>query len=498
MESAGGREREKSSLREKEKVAMRLAMRKEKVQGMLALALLTAVMVLEGCPRYAVQREESRPGMVFFAASTFKMGKEGRQVQVGAFLLDRSEVRVGDYMACVRGGVCAVPAKKATTCNWGKAGREEHPMNCISWKQAQTYCRSLGKRLPTSKEWERAARGLEGRSYPWGASAPSCRLAVYQGKGSKAGCDKDGTWPVGSFPAGSSPEKVLDLAGNVAEWVADCASSPAMGKGERAGAGKVGGAGAGKGGRSASGSCSHRVLRGGSWQSEAAFLKAWVTSREEASLGSPLAGFRCAASVGPPPAPPKPVYQVSIPEMWVAPSDNQGRSWDEMGALPQKKLLSLRQRFDEKTKGLFNQYCWLDTNKRWTCAPAAKVAWPLFIPVLFGIYKLVYALAQKTKAYRPDPVVEIAVGSQVVVFPVRGDTYHPQWKVTRRLHLQPNDVIQVRIYDGDTLGMMQPLTQFKFTFQPPKEAQQSKKFKYIHNKDNLVKNVTLLFVPLSR
>lgn len=91
-------------------------------------------------------------------------------------------------------------------------------MNCVTWIQADHYCKQQGARQPTEAEWEYAARGTDGRFYPWGDEAPN--ETHYWGGADDPGCPGCPT-KVGSFPAGASPFGVLDMVGNVSEWVAD-------------------------------------------------------------------------------------------------------------------------------------------------------------------------------------------------------------------------------------------------------------------------------------
>jgi formylglycine-generating enzyme required for sulfatase activity len=144
------------------------------------------------------------------------------------FDVDRTEVTVAAYVACVRAGFCAEPGTGAL-CNYRRPGREQHPINCVSWRQAVAYCAFVDKRLPTRSEWEAAARGDDGRIHPWGNEPPSCGRAVYFENENRLAAIKEGcgglagTQPVGSRPEGASPCGALDLAGNVAEWVANFA-----------------------------------------------------------------------------------------------------------------------------------------------------------------------------------------------------------------------------------------------------------------------------------
>lgn len=161
-----------------------------------------------------------------------------RQVHVDAFELDRYEVTVGQYQRCVEAGDCRVPHHtdaayrinfEVNYLNWGRAGRSAHPVNGVSWYDADTYCRWAGKRLPTEAEWERAARGDDGRLFPWGNEDATCDLAIIDDGGD--GCGHEMAWPVGSRPAGVSPFGVHDLAGNLWEWTADWYARDFYGRG---------------------------------------------------------------------------------------------------------------------------------------------------------------------------------------------------------------------------------------------------------------------------
>jgi formylglycine-generating enzyme required for sulfatase activity len=104
-------------------------------------------------------------------------------------------------------------AKWNPTCNGARRDRLDHPVNCVDWAQSSTYCRAVGKRLPTEQEWEWAARGGDqSRAYPWGYRAPASQLCW-------SGAEKRmSTCSVGSFPAGDALGGIHDLAGNVGEW----------------------------------------------------------------------------------------------------------------------------------------------------------------------------------------------------------------------------------------------------------------------------------------
>ena len=145
--------------------------------------------------------------------------KPGREVSLSAYSIERTEVTVGQYSAYVADGRCGAPDAGGDSHNWGRSGREPHPVNGVSWNDAAAYCAWLGRRLPTEAEWEKAARGTDGRVYPWGNAATSCARAV-MGSGKRIGCGKGTTAPVGSKRSGASPYGALGMAGNVWEWTA--------------------------------------------------------------------------------------------------------------------------------------------------------------------------------------------------------------------------------------------------------------------------------------
>ena len=173
------------------------------------------------------------PGMVVVPEGEFTMGSNKyanerpiRQVKVGTFYIDQTEVTVSDYAACVSVGVCSEP-NPGESCNWLVVGRENHPVNCVDWNHAVSYCGWVdggAKRQPTEAEWEKAARGTDARTYPWGGSPePSCSHVVMEDAAAGGdGCGNGSTMEVGSkSPSGDSPYGAQDMSGNVWEWVAD-------------------------------------------------------------------------------------------------------------------------------------------------------------------------------------------------------------------------------------------------------------------------------------
>ncbi len=131
-------------------------------------------------------------------------------VYLDAFWIMQTEVTNAQYAKCVAAGACGAPDNS----RWQDAAYADHPVTAVDWNQASAYARWAGGRLPTEAEWEKAARGTDGRTYPWGNEAPAASLA-------NCCAFVNDTTPVGSYPAGASPYGALDMAGNVWEWTAD-------------------------------------------------------------------------------------------------------------------------------------------------------------------------------------------------------------------------------------------------------------------------------------
>jgi formylglycine-generating enzyme required for sulfatase activity/CHAT domain-containing protein/Flp pilus assembly protein TadD len=159
---------------------------------------------------------------VYVPAGVFSMGldaggfdeKPQHEVELDAFWIMQTEVTNEQYEKCVVAEVCSPPFHP----EWGEddfwAVYDRHPVIHVTWEQAATYAEWAGGRLPTEAEWEKAARGSDGRRYPWGNTTPTAQRLNYN--------DEVGdTQPVGSYPDGASPYGALDMAGNVWEWVAD-------------------------------------------------------------------------------------------------------------------------------------------------------------------------------------------------------------------------------------------------------------------------------------
>ncbi len=278
-----------------------------------AVVAAPPVSVPPGCPF----------GMVMVSGGKFFMGsddadampqeKPQHKVILHAYCIDRTEVTLAAYKSCSDTGGC----KRAGVSNtWPGISKTEqktydplcnaiapdargtHPVNCVDHAQADNYCREQKKRLPTEAEWELSARGPDGRRYPWGDEAPSPeRMNACGAECARWGksvntelpamfAGDDGwvhTAPVGSYPAGASRYGLVDVVGNVWEWVSDgyapYAEAEAISpKGQD--------------------DAPTRVIRGGAWNgSEASWVRPTFRYGSAPTVRSHGIGFRCAADV---------------------------------------------------------------------------------------------------------------------------------------------------------------------------------------------------------
>jgi formylglycine-generating enzyme required for sulfatase activity len=260
-------------------------------------------------------------GMVLVDGGKFFMGSDepeslpferpAHKVTLSPFCIDRTEVTLSAYRACSEAGRCSraslVNAWDGITAAEHKAydpacnarepvERGAHPVNCVTWEQADNYCREQGARLPTEAEWELAARGHDGRKYPWGDDPPTAlRLNACGSECTQWGKtmgltlpsmmeESDGwvhTAPVGSFPRGATPYGAVDMVGNVWEWVADRYGD--YDKAERTDP-----SGPTKG--------DTRVIRGGAWNgADVAWVRPTFRYKSDPETKSHGIGFRCAA-----------------------------------------------------------------------------------------------------------------------------------------------------------------------------------------------------------
>jgi len=175
------------------------------------------------------------------ASGTFLMGspvgvaeldeQPQRMITMPEYFIDETEVTVSAYQQCVQSGYCdytffTLHGHDAMACNYSKPGQENHPMNCISYEGAAAFCswrtandNQFRYRLPSEREWEKAARGTQGQSFPWGSAPPSCTTAH------KGGCNHGATAQAATYPMDRSPFGIRDMAGNVSEWVSSSDSA---------------------------------------------------------------------------------------------------------------------------------------------------------------------------------------------------------------------------------------------------------------------------------
>ncbi|MEW6545279.1 MAG: SUMF1/EgtB/PvdO family nonheme iron enzyme [Nitrospirota bacterium] len=219
-------------------------------------------------PRQMGKEITGRDGapMVLVPAGEFIMGsndgdadeKPERRVTLEAFYIDKYEVSTKLYATFIQ------DTRRAQPSDWSQqvalVGSGDRPVVNVTWHDADAYCRHYGKRLPTEQEWEKAARGTDGRKYPWGNEEPSSRHALFNTRWNGYGT----LATVESYEAGKSPYGLYHMAGNVWEWTSSDYDN------------------------------STKVLRGGSWHNNAGYVRSAYRSGDNPSRWNAGTGFRCA------------------------------------------------------------------------------------------------------------------------------------------------------------------------------------------------------------
>ena len=227
--------------------------------------------------------------MVYVPAGEFTMGSDStpdeqpiHKVTLDSFWIDQTEVTNKQYAACVSDSGCNPPSDTGSSSRisyFGNPEFDEYPVIYVDWSQASIYCSWAGRKLPTEAQWEKAARGPEAFTYPWGNNTPNKTLLNFN---SNIG----DTTQVGTYENGKSPYGAFDMAGNVWEWVNDRYSRAYY-------------LGSPSSNPSGSDTGDFRILRGGSW----VYSEHDVRSTFRFWFGPTFTqfnfGFRCARGTSP-------------------------------------------------------------------------------------------------------------------------------------------------------------------------------------------------------
>jgi formylglycine-generating enzyme required for sulfatase activity len=230
---------------------------------------------------YVGTTDTRQMSMLFVPPGEFIMGSN--TVYLDSFWIDKTEVTNAMYAKCVQAGPCSMPRSNRSNTResyYGNPEFDDYPVIYVSWVDAHNYCSWAGGRLPTEAEWEKAARGTDGRQFPWGDQDPSSVIGLLNYRAQD-------TVEVGSNPDGASPYGALDMAGNVSEWVTDWLSldyynspPPSNPLGPDSG--------------------EYRVWRGGSWANTSTdLIHTYGRTGNLPTDSSSGIGFRCARDAGP-------------------------------------------------------------------------------------------------------------------------------------------------------------------------------------------------------
>lgn len=206
---------------------------------------------------------KDRAPMVLVPGGEFIYGEgdNRRRLTLPSFYMDKYEVTTKRYLAFRQ----ATGRKESYKVNeLIQASDADRPIIGVDWQDAGDYCRYYGKRLPTEEEWEKAARGTDGRIYPWGDDEPTRDLAGYDWDKKQRWQGYDSLSPVGAHEAGKSPYGIYDLAGGVIEWTSSDYERET------------------------------KVIRGGSWVSHPSALRSAHRRGVSATYRLNALGFRCA------------------------------------------------------------------------------------------------------------------------------------------------------------------------------------------------------------